>query len=92
MSTETYTRKILSGKGWVIKSFEYEKPKSGFKCIEGGYFCELVSDENDYDILENIPFDNNVFGSISGSGLIMALYKKDFIQLINKIPNKPLPS
>ena len=88
MNTEDYTRKTLEKKGWRIAHFEYEKPKSGFKCIDGGFLCELDSDESDWDTLEQIPFDKNIFGTISGSGVIMALYKKDFVALINKIPNR----
>ena len=88
MSTVEICRNKLESNGWKVLRIIYERPKSGFKCIEGGFFCELQSDENDYETLEKIPFDKNIFGSISGTGIIMALYKNDFIKLVNKIPTK----
>lgn len=89
MTAKDYTYKQLSKKGWTIKSFEYSKPSSGFKCIEGGYLCELETNDDDWDIFEKIPYDPEIFGTIHNGGLIMALRKDDFIALVDKIPTKP---
>lgn len=87
MNTIEYCKNKLESNGWKVLEISYEKPKSGFKSIDGGFFCRIETDENDYDALEKIPIDKNVFGTISGSGIIMALYKDDFIKLVNSIPN-----
>lgn len=88
MKTGDYTRKMLAKKGWDVINFEYQRPKSGFKCIEGGYLCEIEANEEDWEILEAITFDKSLFGNISFDGRIMALYKEDFIALVNKVPNR----
>lgn len=88
MKTIDFCRNKLESAGWKVNEISYERPKSGFKCIEGGYHCYLEVDEDDYDTLEKIPFDKNIFGTINGCGIINALYKDDFIKLVNKIPNK----
>ncbi len=89
MRTEEWAKQKLISLGWEVDVIEYTKPHSGFMCIEGGYFCQLSTDEDDFELLDNLKTEG-IFGNIMGSGIILALYKDDFISLINKIPNKPI--
>lgn len=87
MSAIEWSKNNLSKKGWFVNYIDYERPSSGFKCINGGYICHLdVNNGIEYDQLTiNV---GEVFGSIDPCGIIMALYKDDFKKLINLIPNK----
>ena len=87
MNAIEWSKRELAKKGWGISEINYERPSSGFKCIEGGYFCQLSTTENDWDMLDEINV-GKIFGFIGGTGIITALYKDDFIALIKIIPQK----
>lgn len=89
MNTLEWAKKKLENKGWIVSKIEYERPHTGFKCIDGGYICILDTDERHWDILE--INEDAIFGSVSNNGIIMALYKHDFKALVNKIPTNPIP-
>lgn len=90
MNTETEIRRIMSNKGWNVRNVSYERPRSGFKCVEGGWVVEFETetDKDDYyNLFENIPMVGDAF--VGSPGLILGMLGKDVIALVKTLPSNP---
>ena len=89
MTTSQWVTKKMRDKGWGVRDVNYEHPRSGFKCIEGGWLVLFGTEYDGDDYFEQIkaiPFDPKINGTIDQSGIIMAMTADDLKALINKIP------
>jgi len=90
MPTDTEIRKIMAEKGWNVTNVSYERPRSGFKCVEGGWLIEFETEtKNDdyYELFKAIP---SICSAIcDNGGVIMGMLAKDVIALVKSLPKNP---
>lgn len=92
MNTALWAMNAMQKKGWKVMGVSYERPRSGFKCVEGGWLLTFDT-EDCYEQIDEIFFDPKINGTIDSTGVIMAMTAPDFRKLINKIPvQNPDPS
>lgn len=80
----------MDEKGWPVRYVDYQKPSSGFKCIEGGWVVEFDTEtENDdyYELFEKIPMVGSAV--CASPGLVMGFLAKDVISVIKSLPRNP---
>lgn len=89
MKKEDIVKRIINDKGWNVISIYYNRPRSGFKCVEGGWevrFKIEYGDNDYYDLFDKYP----VIGSATiNGGLILSMNSKDLIKLIKSLPDNP---
>lgn len=88
--TENVIRNIMTDKGWNVTEVSYERPRSGFKCVEGGWFVtfDTETDKDDYyELFKSIP---SIGSAICDSGgIIMGMIAKDVVALVKSLPINP---
>ncbi len=68
----------------------YEKPSSGFKCVEGGWLVEFDTEtEKDdyYELFDKIPMVGSAL--CPSPGLVLGFLAKDVIAVIKSLPINP---
>lgn len=90
MSTETKIRKIMSKKGWNVRQVNYQRPSSGFKCVEGGWIIEFDTEtDNDdhYELFEKTIIVGSAI--LPSPGIILGYLAKDVISIVSGLPSNP---
>lgn len=84
MNTKEWALLQMKKKGWKVEEVSYERPRSGFKCVEGGWLL-LFDTEDCWEQIDDIPYDPKINGTIN-NGVVLAMTAPDFRKLIKKIP------
>lgn len=91
MGTKDKVRSLMEAKGWTVRDISYERPSSGFKCVEGGwlvYFETEYDGEDTYELLKNVPMYSSAV--LDQCGIITAMYADDLIGLVKSLPQRTL--